>query len=78
MQVAADHQPAVCRVDHLKVVVRPDGAVDRKGASVILNKTPKTLANWALLGIGPRSWLVGGRRHYDYAECVAFARGEAA
>ncbi|GEM71105.1 hypothetical protein SAQ01S_08710 [Sphingomonas aquatilis NBRC 16722] len=71
-------EPEICRVSKLKVVVRPDGAIDRKGASIVLNKTPKTLANWAVMGIGPRSWLIGGRRHYDYAECQAFARGEAA
>lgn len=78
MQTDVTHEPDRCRVERLRVVVRPDGAVDRKGASIVLNKSPKTLANWALAGLGPRSWLIGGRRHYDYAECLAFARGEAA
>jgi hypothetical protein len=66
-----------CRIERLKVLVRPDGSIDRKGAGVVLNKTGKTLANWATKGMGPRSWLVGGRRHYDFDECLAFARGKA-
>jgi hypothetical protein len=78
MQMAIEHEAARCRVEQLRVIVRPDGAIDRKGASIVLNKSPKTLANWTLSGLGPRSWLIGGRRHYDYAECCAFARGEAA
>lgn len=63
-------------VEYLKVTVLPDNRVDSCNTGIALNKNPKTLANWRSKGIGPRSFKVGGRIFYDWAEVLAMARGE--
>ncbi|RCW65168.1 hypothetical protein [Pseudorhodoferax soli] len=37
-----------------EVLVLPDGRMDRKNASKYLGNAPKTLAQWAVKGVGPR------------------------
>ena len=61
-----------------KIVVLPDGRVDRKSAASYLGREPKTLADWHSKGIGPKSRMVGGRRFYDIDDLTAFAQGKAA
>ena len=63
-------------IDQVQVRVLPDGRVDRVNAAKYLNRTPKTLAEWHRLGIGPRSHLVGGRRFYMLEELRQYATGE--
>ncbi|WP_298198568.1 DNA-binding protein [Novosphingobium sp.] len=59
-------------IDRVRVQVLPDGRLDRANAANYLGRSVKTLAEWARLGIGPRSFLVGGRRFYLLAELQAF------
>jgi hypothetical protein len=63
-------------VRHVRVTVFPDGRVDRKNAAAYLGREPKTLAQWAYKGIGPRSFTVGGRSFYRMAELQAFVAAE--
>ena len=37
-----------------EVLILPDGRMDRKNASRYLGRAPKTLAQWAVKGVGPR------------------------
>ena len=64
-------------VDQVRVRVLPGNRVDRKNAARALNRAPKTLAEWKRLGVGPRSFNVGGRVFYDWSDVQAFARGDA-
>ncbi|MBV9842395.1 MAG: DNA-binding protein [Sphingomonadaceae bacterium] len=65
-------------MDEIKVMVLPDGRLDRANAAKFLGYQPKTLAEWHRLGKGPRSRLVGGRRFYFIEDLRAFAQGVAA
>jgi hypothetical protein len=47
-----------------RVFIHPDGRMDRKNAARYLGCSPKTLADWAMKGIGPRYALLGGRAFY--------------
>ncbi len=51
-------------IEQRKVLVLPDGWMDRKNAAAFLGRTPSTLAEWQRLGRGPESKLRGGRRYY--------------
>jgi hypothetical protein len=62
----------------LMVQATPDGRVNRNEAARFLGFKPKTLAEWQRLGIGPRSFMVGGRRFYFLAELEQYANGEVA
>jgi hypothetical protein len=53
----------------------PDGRVTRAEAARFLGFKPKTLANWARLGIGPDSIMVGGRRFYHLDDLQRYANG---
>jgi hypothetical protein len=64
--------------DELKIVVLPDGRVNRANAAKFLGYAPKTLAEWHRLGKGPRSRMVGGRRFYNIGDLRQFAQSEAA
>lgn len=37
-----------------QVVILPDGRMDRRNAAAYLGNAPKTLAQWASKGIGPK------------------------
>jgi len=65
-------------MDEVKIVVLPDGRVDRRNAALFLGRAPKTLADWHMKGIGPRSRMVGGRRFYNINDLRAFAGSVAA
>ncbi len=65
-------------LEHVKVRVLPDGRVDRANAAKYLGRSPKTLAEWARLGLGPRSILVGGRRFYHLADLQQFTKARTA
>lgn len=58
------------------ISVTPDGRVTRADAAAFLGFKPKTLANWAMLGVGPKSVMVGGRRFYHLDELMKYATGE--
>jgi len=64
-------------VEDVKVLVLPDDRVDRRNAALALGRAPKTLAEWTRLGIGPRSFRVGGRSFYRWSEVRAYAAGNA-
>ncbi|MEO5775038.1 MAG: helix-turn-helix domain-containing protein [Sphingomicrobium sp.] len=66
------------QLERPKVVVLPDGRVDRFNAARFLGRSPKTLADWQTKGRGPRSRMVGGRRFYDLNELQEFAQGKGA
>lgn len=64
-------------VEYERVVVFPDGRVSRSdGGKIMGGRSAKTMANWRSKGWGPRPIVVGGRVFYDFAECLAMARGE--
>lgn len=63
-------------VEQVRVLVLPDGRVDRRNAAKALGRQPKTLAEWKRLGIGPRCHLVGGRVFYNWVDVQAYARGK--
>lgn len=65
-------------IDQMRVVVLPDGRVDRANAAKLLGRTAKTLAEWHRLGLGPSSFLVGGRRFYRLDELQQYASGKLA
>jgi hypothetical protein len=58
--------------DVVRVRVLPDGRLDRKNAALYLGRSPKTLAQWALQGKGPRSHDIGGRAFYYLQDCDEF------
>lgn len=58
--------------DKQKITVLPDGRVSRRDAAIFLGREPKTLADWNSKGIGPKSWMVGGRRFYHIDDLSAF------
>jgi predicted site-specific integrase-resolvase len=64
-------------LEQAKVMVLPDGRVDRPNAALYLGLSRKTLEEWFRLGKGPRSRRVGGRRFYHIDDLRAFAAGEA-
>ncbi|GAA4642441.1 hypothetical protein GCM10023115_05740 [Pontixanthobacter gangjinensis] len=63
-------------LDKVTIQVLPDGRVSRMNAATLLGKSSKTLAEWQRLGIGPKSFLVGGRRFYWLAELQSYASGQ--
>jgi len=58
--------------------VTPDGRLSRNDAAAFLGFKPKTLAEWHRLGVGPKSFLVGGRRFYWLDDLKLFACGDRA
>lgn len=65
-------------MDEVRVVVLPDGRLDRNNAAKFLGLAPKTLAEYQRLGKGPVSVKVGGRRFYKLDTLKAFAAGAGA
>lgn len=62
-------------MEEVKIMVLPDGRVDRANAARFLGLAPKTLAEYHRLGKGPLSRKVGGRRFYQLADLQSFAGG---
>ena len=69
-------EEATSPVEQVKVRVLPDGRLSRKDAAKYLGRAEKTLAMWGMVGQGPRSVKVGGRRFYFKDDLDAFVRGE--
>jgi hypothetical protein len=65
-------------VEQITVRVLPDGRMTRHDAARYIGVEGKTLANWGLIGKGPPSILVGGRRFYFKTELDAFIQSAAA
>lgn len=62
-------------MEEVKIMVLPDGRVDRANAARFLGLAPKTLAEHFRLGKGPVSHKVGGRRFYKLDDLKAFVAG---
>lgn len=58
--------------EEVKVRVLPDGRVSRADAATFLGLSTKTLAHWAMRGVGPLPRRVGGRIFYMRADLEAF------
>lgn len=65
-------------IERVRVRVLPDGRVSRRDAAAFIGRDPKTLANWATEGKGPRGIRCGGRIYYAFEDLQRFAQGEAA
>lgn len=59
------------------VTVLPGDLVDRVNASRALGVSPKTLANWQALMVGPEPRRMNGRVRYVWSDVQAFAAGSA-
>lgn len=59
-------------IQNVIVRVLPDGRVSRAYAAAFLGVSPKTLANWATAGLGPKPHKVGGRVFYYECNLRAF------
>ena len=65
--------------DQVVVEVLPDGRMARAATARYIGIAPQTLAIWALRGIGPRPFKIGGKVFYRKREVDAFiSAGEAA
>jgi hypothetical protein len=58
-----------------RVRILPDGRLSRRDAAKYLGVAEKTMAMWQLMGRGPRSVRVGGRRFYFRSDLDAFVCG---
>lgn len=66
-------------IQQVRVVVLPDGRMDRASAAAYIGCAPQTLAAWAVKKIGPRPIRVGGRAYYKKTEIDRFiASGDVA
>lgn len=63
-------------LEKVQVQILPDGRLDRANAAIYLGCSPKTLAEWGRLGLGPRSFLVGGRRFYRLNDLKLFVNAK--
>ena len=64
-------------IDQVKVRVLPDGRMTRADAAHYLGVEPKTMANWACQGKGPRAHRLMGRNFYYKADLDALLQDEA-
>jgi predicted DNA-binding transcriptional regulator AlpA len=62
--------------DLVRVKRFPDGRLDRKNAAAYLGYAPKTLAEWACKGTGPKGIRVGGRIFYFQADLDAWVMAQ--
>ena len=60
----------------VRVQIRAGNKVSRDDCAKAINRTPKTLAEWSRLGIGPRPHNIGGRIFYDWDDVQTFMRGK--
>ena len=63
-------------IEHVRVLVLPDGQMDRANAARYLGRSTKTLAEWYRLGLGPESFLIGGRRFYRLSDLQQFTKAK--
>lgn len=62
--------------DLVRVTRFPDGRLDRKNAATYLGYAPKTLAEWACRGVGPKAVRVGGRVFYFQSDLDAWVEAQ--
>ena len=60
------------------VQIDPLGRLDTRNAAKMLGRTPGTVSNWRVQGIGPKHFVVGGRCFYWADEVMAYGRGDTA
>lgn len=65
-------------MEEVRVLILPDGRLDRSNTARFLGLSPKTLSEWQRLGKGPASRKVGGRRFYQLEDLKAFVAEKAA
>ena len=58
--------------EQVRIRVLPDGRVSRADAAAFLGRSPKTLADWASRGAGPKARRVGGRIFHFMKDLEAF------
>ena len=61
----------------VEVLMLPDGRMDRHNAGLYLGSAPKTLAQWAVKGVGPK-FIKRGRVWYYKADLDAWLQSGAA
>ena len=59
----------------VEVVMQPDGRMDRRNAARYSGYAPKTFAQWASKGIGPRFVKPGGKCWYFRSDLDAWLAG---
>ena len=64
------------QIEEVKVRVLPGNRVDRANAAKAMGRTPKTLAHWKSLGIGPRPIIVGGAFSTTSRKCRRWRAGK--
>jgi len=67
-QLAPDVRIVQFRPGELKPLFVKASDIDR----VVIGLSPKTLANWRSLGVGPRYSIVNGSIYYKYSELLSF------
>ncbi len=60
------------------VLIDPLGRLDTRNAALMLGRSPGTMSNWRVQGIGPKHFVVGGRCYYWADEVMAYGRGDIA
>ena len=65
-------------IETVKVRVLPNGNMDSNNAAKYVDRAPKTLAMWRMLGRGPPWWKCGGRVLYNKEALDAYLRGKSA
>ena len=65
-------------VEKVRIRVLPDGRVTREDAARFIGIETKTLANWSLIGRGPRPRRVARRIFYLYDDLLEFVREQQA
>ncbi len=63
-------------IEPVRIRILPDGRMNRSNAAKYLDRSPKTLAMWAMEGKGPPVHKAGGRCFYFKEECDAYLSGE--
>ena len=59
-------------MEHVSIRILPDGRMSRADAAAFLGRSPKTLADWSRIGLGPRPRKVGGRIFYYLRDLEAY------
>ncbi len=66
------------QIETPRVYVHPDGRMSRKNAALYVGCAAKTLADWAMRGIGPKWVRIGGRIFYFRQELDRWIAEQAA
>jgi hypothetical protein len=64
-------------IEQVRITVLPDGRINRANAAIILDRNPKTLAEWKSKGLGPPQFMVGGRVFYWLSDVLDYRDGGA-